>query len=75
MLLDGETPDPRTGVLVALLDELGQAHKVITRDGPAPKTVTQRAAKIAEGNWATDAVTKALQAAKVPGALAGAGIT
>lgn len=75
LLLDGGMPDPSTGVLVALLDELGQAHKVITRDHGAPKTVRQRAAETAEGNWATDAVSKALQAAKVPGALAGAGVT
>lgn len=75
VLLDGETPDARTGVLVALLDVIGQAHKVITRDGVSPKTVKKRAAEIAEGSWATDAVKKAIQAATSAGGLAGAGIT
>ena len=70
-----ETPDPRTGVLVALLNEIGQAHKVITSDDVSPKTVKKRGADIADGSWATDAVKKAIQAAQVPGALAGTGIT
>ena len=75
VLIDGETPDTRTGVLVALLNELGQAHKIIARDGVSPKTVKQRSAEIAERSWAPDAVKKAIQAAQVPGALAGAGAT
>lgn len=56
VLLDGETPDPRPGVLVVLVSELGQAQKVITSDGVPPKTVKKRAADIAERNWVTDAV-------------------
>ena len=75
VLLDGQTPDARTGVLIALPSELGHAHKIITRDGVSAKTVKRCAADIAEGSWATDAVKKAIQAAQVPGALAGAGIT
>ena len=65
----------RLGVLVALLDVIGQAHKVITRDGVSPKTVKKRSAEIAEGSWATDAVKKAIQAATSAGGLAGAGVT
>jgi hypothetical protein len=45
VLLDGEAPDPRSGVLVALLNELGQAHRVIARDGVSPKTVKTRAGR------------------------------
>ena len=42
VLLDGETPDPRTGVLVALLNELGQAlssPRLLLRAEPARRSL------------------------------------
>ena len=73
-LFDGATPDGRTGVLIALLNEGKQTHRLFRRDGVGDDRVKARAAEIAEGGWASEAVKKALAAAAVPGALAGAGV-
>ena len=64
VLVVGETPDGRTAVLVALLKVLNQAHKVVElQGGVTAKDVKKRAADIAKGDWAADAVKKALDAA------------
>ena len=72
-LVDGRTPDPRTGVLIALLRELGQAHKVVPHEGMSDAEVKKRAAEIAEGGWATDAVKKALRQSAAVGGMIGSG--
>ena len=73
-LFDGTPPDGRTGVLIALLSEGGQVHRIFRRDGVGDDAVKARAKEIADGGWASEAVRKALAAAAVPGALTGAGV-
>lgn len=63
VLLDGRDPEPRTGVLIALLVAIDQVHKVVDRDGRSAREIKKRAKEVAEGGWASDAVKKALDAA------------
>ncbi len=61
-LLQGVTPDERTGALIALLHAIGQAHKVIDRQGLPAREVRARAKEISEGAWAAKAVKDAIAA-------------
>lgn len=61
-LLQGVTPDDRTGALIALLHAIGQAHKVIDRQGLPAGEVKARAKRISEGAWAAKAVKDAIAA-------------
>lgn len=61
-LLQGVTPDERTGGLVALLHAVGQAHRVIDLRGARAGDVKARAKEIAEGAWAAKAVKDAIAA-------------
>ena len=58
--LSGDTPDDRTAALVALLSALDAVTKVF--DVPDKRAAKRRAKEIAEGQWAADAVRKAVQA-------------
>ncbi len=61
-LVQGVTPDERTGALIALLHAVGQAHKVVDRQGLPASEVKARAKKISEGAWAAKAVKDAIAA-------------
>ncbi|KJK48003.1 hypothetical protein UK23_18300 [Lentzea aerocolonigenes] len=52
-------PDARTGSLVTLLHAVKAVHKVFDGD---KREMTKRAKEIAAGNWAGDAVRKAIEA-------------
>ena len=60
VLVEGAQPDPRTGALVALLLAVGRAHKVVDRQGVPASVVKRRAADVADGAWAADAVKDAI---------------
>ncbi|MBO0847625.1 MAG: GPP34 family phosphoprotein [Nocardioides sp.] len=59
VLVTGATPDSRTAALVSLLAAVNAAHKVVDGD---KKLVLARAKDIAAGDWAGDAVNKAIDA-------------
>ncbi|WP_426243856.1 GOLPH3/VPS74 family protein [Nocardioides sp. LHG3406-4] len=61
-LLQGVTPDERTGALIALLHAIGQAHRIIDRRGMPAGEVKARAKQISEGAWAAKAVKDAIAA-------------
>jgi hypothetical protein len=65
VLVQGTTPDARTGALVALLSAIDRAHKVVDRDGLSRREVKNRAKEVAEGAWATQGVRDALKATNV----------
>ncbi|MBJ7357645.1 MAG: GPP34 family phosphoprotein [Nocardioides sp.] len=62
VLVQGTTPDPRTGALVAVLAAVDRVHKVVDHDGMSRREVKRRAAEIAEGAWAASGVRSAIQA-------------
>lgn len=64
VLVQGLTPDPRTGALVALLVAVDQAHKVVDLQGLRASEVRKRAKTISEGAWAAKAVKDAVVAAQ-----------
>jgi len=65
VLVDGATPDARTAALIGVLSSMDQAHKVLVDlDKPARKQVKQRAAAIAQGDWASEAVRRAIRASQ-----------
>lgn len=74
-------PDPRSGALIALLHALKCEHKIINPQqcGLSKRQLRARAGEIAEGNWASEAVRKAIEemiaalAAVTSTAAAGAG--
>lgn len=60
----GQTaPDPRTGALIALLHALKCEHKIINPQlcGLSKGQLRARAGELAKGNWASDAVRKAIE--------------
>lgn len=59
VLLHGEAPDERTGALIALLTGMGAVKHVIPSEDP--DALEARAKEIAEGNWAGDAMRKAVE--------------
>jgi Golgi phosphoprotein 3 GPP34 len=62
-LVQQAEPDPRTAALIALLHALKCEHKIADprRHGISERQLRARAGAIAEGNWAADAVRKAIQ--------------
>ena len=62
VLVQGTTPDGRTGALVAVLAAADQVHKVVDHDGMSRREVKRRAKEVADGAWAATAVRDALQA-------------
>ena len=62
-LVQGLTPDERTGALVALLHAIGHAPKVVPHDGVSTSEVKRRAKEVSEGAWAAKAVKDAITAA------------
>ncbi|MFC7493888.1 MULTISPECIES: GOLPH3/VPS74 family protein [unclassified Nocardioides] len=62
VLVQGLTPDERTGALVAVLHAIDKAHKVVDRDRLPAREVRKRAKAIAEGEWAAKAVRDAINA-------------
>jgi hypothetical protein len=61
-LVHDATPDARTGVLIALLHALGCEHKIVDprQYGLSKRQLRTRASEIAEGDWASEAVRKAI---------------
>jgi hypothetical protein len=61
-LVQQTTPDPRTAALIALLHALRCEHKVVDprAHGMSKRQLRARADQIAQGNWASDAVRKAI---------------
>lgn len=61
-LVQGVEPESRTASLVALLSSLRAVHKVVdpSQHGVAKKELSRRAKEIAEGNWGSQAVRKAI---------------
>ena len=58
--LDGSTPSPRAGALLALLGAVDAVHKAVP--GADKKQSRKRAKQISEGMWAGDAVAAAVRA-------------
>jgi hypothetical protein len=59
VLLRGAVPDERSGALISLLHAIDAVPKVVQGDKKALKA---RAKQISEGDWASEAVRKAVQA-------------
>jgi hypothetical protein len=59
VLVQGTTPDDRTGALVGVLVAIDRAHKVVP--GLSSREVKKRATEVAEGAWATTAVRDAIR--------------
>lgn len=62
VLVSGNEPDPRTGAIVALLHAIGRAHKSVPHEGLSSREVRARAKEIADGQWAAQAVKRAIDA-------------
>lgn len=60
VLVQGTTPDDRTGALVAVLVAIDKAHQVVDHDGMSRRDVRKRAKEIADGAWAAKAVRDAI---------------
>lgn len=58
--LNGARPDPRTAAMIALLSALNAVTTVF--DAPDKRAVRKRAKEIAEGQWAANAIRKAIEA-------------
>ena len=63
VLVQQSTPDEKTAALIALLHALRCEHKIINPGdyGLSRRQVRSRAEQIAKGNWASEAVRKAIQ--------------
>lgn len=61
-LMQGSAPDARTAALISLLHALKYEQKVVDAraGGLSQRQLTQRAAEIAKGDWASEAVRKAI---------------
>ena len=62
VLVQGTTPDARTGALVAVLSAIDRAHKVVDHDGLSRREVKKRAKEVADGDWAATGVRNAIRA-------------
>lgn len=62
VLVQGTTPDGRTGTLVAVLAGVDRVHKVVDRDGRSRREVKRRAKEVTDGAWAASGVRDALRA-------------
>ena len=62
VIVQGLTPDARTGALIALLGAIGNAHKVVDSQVMSGREIRRRAKEIGEGVWAAGAVRAAINA-------------
>jgi hypothetical protein len=64
-LVQGLTPEPRTAALVGLLHALDATHKIVAPQahGITKRDLRRRAKQVAEGDWASEGVRQAIQAA------------
>jgi len=62
VLLEGAEPDERTAALVGLLHAIDRAHKTVDARGSAARDVKKRAKAVAEGEVASAAVRRAVEA-------------
>ena len=62
VLVGGAEPDPRTAVLAGVLGALERVPQTLGLHGAEAKEAKQRAKAIAKGDWASKAVTDAMQA-------------
>ncbi|GAB3256488.1 GOLPH3/VPS74 family protein [Nocardioides dilutus] len=62
VLVQGTTPDARTGALVAVLSAIDRTHKVVDHDGLSRREVKKRAKEVTEGAWAATGVRDAIKA-------------
>ena len=60
VLIQGTTPDARTGPLIALLSSIDLAHKVVDTRPVGAGAVKARAKEIARGDWAAKGVKDAI---------------
>lgn len=62
-LVQQVVPDPRTAALIALVHAVGYVDKIVDarQHGLSRRELRARAAAIAEGNWASEAVRKAIE--------------
>ena len=62
-LVQQVTPDTRTAALIALVHAIGRVDKIVDarQHGLSKRELRARAKEIAEGNWASEAVRKAIQ--------------
>jgi hypothetical protein len=62
-LVQQEAPDTRTAALIALVHAVGRVDKIVDarQHGVSKRELRARAKEIAEGNWASEAVRKAIQ--------------
>jgi AcrR family transcriptional regulator len=62
-LVQHEAPDTRTAALIALAQAVGCVDKIVDprQHGLSRRQLRARAKKIAEGNWASEAVRKAIE--------------
>ncbi|SNS63976.1 GOLPH3/VPS74 family protein [Rhodococcoides kyotonense] len=58
-VVDGTTPTPQISALISLVSAIDAVHKVLP--GVDKKSAKKRAKEIAEGEWASEAVRKAVQ--------------
>jgi Golgi phosphoprotein 3 (GPP34) len=63
-LVQGASPDLRSGALIALLHALRSTHKVVDpkEHGLKRRELNRRAEEIAQGSWGSDAVREAVDA-------------
>jgi hypothetical protein len=62
VLVQQQTPDERTGALIALLSSVDRAHRLVGDTGIPNRELKKRAKQIAEGAWAAEAVRDAVAA-------------
>ena len=62
-LVQQVTPDTRTAALIALVHAVGRVDKIVDarQHGLSKRELRARAKEIAEGNWGSEAVRKAIQ--------------
>ncbi|NGN96006.1 GPP34 family phosphoprotein [Nocardioides sp. KC13] len=60
VLVQGATPDARTGPLIALLSSIDLAHRVVDTRAVGSGTVKKRAKEIAHGDWAAKGVREVM---------------
>lgn len=61
VLVDGERPGERVAALIALLTAMDAVGRVLDVSTGDPAEVKRRAKEIAEGNWVSDAMRKAVE--------------
>jgi hypothetical protein len=63
VLVHQQTPDERTGALIALLSAVDRAHRTVGDTDVPKREIKRRAKQISKGAWAADAVRDAIAAA------------